>query len=194
MSTPSQNQPAPENAPPLPALFGFHDFIRPGEQSLYAELDESVRHDLAPVGFLEHNLVDEIRRAMWRLRRCGLVEESLAAECSKDPSDPMQQEKHAKIQLTVDRARSQAHRLLHKCTAELRRLQTDRKYRDETFEAGADISEHGLTDWRTVRKGVHEKFRTDYHRDKFTGMAEIDAFLSTPIRRASSFCKTQTAA
>jgi hypothetical protein len=131
MSTPSQNQPAPENAPPLPALFGFHDFIRPGEQSLYAELDESVRHDLAPVGFLEHNLVDEIRRAMWRLRRCGLVEESLAAECSKDPSDPMQQEKHAKIQLTVDRARSQAHRLLHKCTAELRRLQTDRALREQ---------------------------------------------------------------
>jgi hypothetical protein len=191
MSTPSQNQPAPENAPPLPALFGFHDFIRPGEQSLYAELDESVRHDLAPVGFLEHNLVDEIRRAMWRLRRCGLVEESLAAENS---SDPMQHEANAKIQLTVDRARSQAHRLLHKCTAELRKLQTDRRYRSESFEAATDLSDSGLADWRGIRKGLDAKFRADYHREKFTGMAEIDAFLSTPIRPPSSFCKTQTAA
>ena len=36
----------------------------------------------------------------------------------------------AKAQLSVDRARSQAHRLLHKSTAELRRLQTERQYRN----------------------------------------------------------------
>jgi hypothetical protein len=163
----------------------FHDVIRPGEQQLYAELDESLRSELAPVGILENTLVDEIRRATWRLRRCGLVEESLAASDYEDQS---------KTQLAIDRARSQAHRLLHKCTAELRRLQTDRQYRNETFEAGADISDHGLIDWRVISKGLDQKFKADYHRKKFTGMAEIDAFLSTPIRPPSSFCKTQTAA
>ena len=191
MSTPSQTPLAPENAQATPGLYTFHDFIRPGEQSMYAELDESLRHDLAPVGFLEHNLVDEIRRAMWRLRRCGIVEENLAAE---NASDPMQHENHLKIQLTVDRARAQAHRLLHKCTAELRRLQTNRQYQNETFEAGTDISGHGLADWRYIRKGIDEKFRADYHREKFTGMAEIDALLSTPIRAPGSFCKTPAAA
>jgi hypothetical protein len=191
MSTPSRTPLAPENAQPTPGLYTFHDFIRPGEQSMYAELDESLRHDLAPVGFLEHNLVDEIRRAMWRLRRCGIVEENLASE---NASDPMQQENQLKIQLTVDRARAQAHRLLHKCTAELRRLQTNRQYQNETFEAGTDISEHGLADWRCIRKGIDEKCRADYHREKFTGMAEIDALLSTPIRAPGSFCKTTAAA
>jgi hypothetical protein len=170
MSTPSQT---------------FHDFIRPDEQSLYAELDESLRSELAPVGILENTLVDEIRRATWRLRRCGLVEESLAASGTDDLS---------KTQLAVDRARAQAHRLLHKCTAELRKLQTDRHYRNETFEVGTDLSDSGLADWREIRKGLDTKFRADYHREKFTGMADIDAFLSTPIRRPSSFCKTQAAA
>lgn len=163
----------------------FHDFIRPGEQQLYAELDESLRNHLAPAGILEETLFDEIRRATWRLRRCGLVEESLAAAGAEDLS---------KTQLAVDKARNQAHRLLHKCTAELRRLQTDRQYRNETFPADTDLSDVGLADYREIRKGLDAKFRADYHREKFTGMADIDALLSTPIRPPSSFCKTQTAA
>jgi len=170
MSTPSQN---------------FHDFIRPGEHSLYAELDDSLRNELAPVGILENTLVDEIRHATWRLRRCGFVEESLAASGSDDLS---------KTQLVVDRARTQAHRLLRKCTAELRKLQTDRHYRNGTFEVGTDLSDSGLADWRIIRKGIDAKFRADYHREKFTGMADIDAFLSTPLRPSGSFCKTQAAA
>jgi hypothetical protein len=90
----------------------------------------------------------------------------------------------------VDKARNQAHRLLHKCTAELRRLQTDRQYRNETFAAGTDLSDFGLADYCVIRKALDAKFRADYHREKFTGMAEIDALLSTPIRPPSSFCKT----
>jgi hypothetical protein len=180
---------------PGPGLFALHDFIRPGEEPLYAELDESLRHDFAPVGILEHTLIDEVRRAMWRLRRCGLVEENLLAHAptSGPIPDPMRSEDPARTQLNVDRARSQTHRLLHKCTAELRRLQTSRKYRDETFAAGADISDHGIIDWRSVVKGVDEKFMADYRRTKFRGMAEIDAVLSYTVAsppRSGSFCKT----
>jgi hypothetical protein len=39
----------------------FHDFIRPGEHPLYAELDESLRTELAPLGILEETLLEEIR-------------------------------------------------------------------------------------------------------------------------------------
>jgi hypothetical protein len=121
---------------------------------------------------------------MWRLRRCGVIEESFR--------DPANNNAEAQLQLAVDRARSQSHRLLHKCTAELRKLQTGRHYR-ETFEAGEDISDHGLTDWRQVRKGIDDKFLADYRLKKLSGMAEIDAILSTPVRppaKPGSFCKT----
>jgi hypothetical protein len=162
----------------------FHDFIRPGEDALYAELDQSLRKELAPVGVLENTLFDEIRRATWRLRRCGLIEGSLAASGSEDLS---------KIQSAVDKARTQAHRLLRQCTAELRKLQTDRQYRIESFAPETDLSESGLADYRAIRKGLDQQFRADYHRRKFTGMAEIDAFLSIPIRPPNSFCKTPDA-
>jgi hypothetical protein len=60
--------------------------------------------------------------------------------------DPLADESASRLQTSVDRARAQSHRLLHKCTAELRKLQTLRTYRDESFEAGTDISDHGVTD------------------------------------------------
>lgn len=69
-----------------------------------------------------------------------------------------------------------------------------RERRSFPFEAGADISEHGLADRRESRKGLDAKFRADYRREKFTGLAEIDALLSTPIRAPGSFCKTPAAA
>ena len=176
-------------------LFATRDFIRPDEREIYDEFAQSLEDQLAPVGMLELNLADEIRRAMWRLRRCAQIEESFSAvTASPTNEDPMQQEATARLQVSVDRARSQAHRLLHKCTAELRKLQTDRQYRNETFEAGTDLSDFGLADFRVIRKGIDAKFRANYHREKFTGMAEIDALLSRPIRPPSSFCKTQTAA
>jgi len=43
-----------------------------------------------------------------------------------------------KIQLSVDRARSQAHRLLHKSTAELRKLQSERQKQPEAQATPTD--------------------------------------------------------
>ena len=112
-------------------LFTSADFIRPGEESIYSAFREDLLQELAPQGLLEHTLVDEIRRATWRLRRCGEVEADLAIPYKPGAHlhDPMQtpHEYAEKAQKSVDRARSQAHRLLHKCTAELRKLQAGRQ-------------------------------------------------------------------
>jgi len=176
-------------------LYATRDFVRPNEESGYRDLDEQLRTELAPVGLLENNLVDEIRSAMWRLARCGEVERSFVADHADLESlpDPMRHETQAKLQLSVDRARSQAHRLLHKCTAELRKLQTERQLRNESFDAGTDLSHFGLCDWSSISKDLDRQFMADYRRDKHKGMAEIDAMLSTPIRppaQPGSFCKT----
>lgn len=171
-------------------LFATRDFIRPDEQSTYTEFAQALHADLAPVGMLELNLADEIRRAMWRLRRCGQIEENFSGPTEQDP---MQQEATARLQLAVDRARALSHRLLHKCTAELRKLQTERQLRNESFEAGTDLSHFGLCDWASIDKALDRQFLSDYQRKKLQGMAEIDAILSTPVRppaQPGSFCKT----
>src|SRR5580692_3706030 len=55
-------------------LFTRRDFIRPGEEEVYAQTKAELTDSLAPSDPLECTLVDEIHRAMWRLRRCGQVE------------------------------------------------------------------------------------------------------------------------
>ena len=117
-------------------LFTRSDFIRPAEESDYAKLQADLERELAPVGTLENTLVEEIRRATWRLRRCGQVEAGLLLRLDDNPIhiwDPMEtSDEHArKVQTSVDRARSQAHRLLHKSTAELRKLQSERQKQPE---------------------------------------------------------------
>ena len=57
-----------------------------------------------------------------------------------DPMETPERNVH-KIQNSVDRARSQAHRLLHKCTAELRRLQTERRRQPLPEEAKTPVAE-----------------------------------------------------
>jgi hypothetical protein len=60
-----------------------------------------------------------------------------------------------KIQKSVDRARAQAHRLMHKTTAELRKLQTERRFRDqnaETAETVTDLPAYGLADTQSIAR------------------------------------------
>ncbi len=180
-------------------LFAAQDFIRPGEESLYASLDESLREDLAPAGLLENNLVDEIRRAMWRLRRCGHIEETFvtsepATADSAPIPDPMQNETTARLQLSVDRARTQSHRLLHKCTAELRKLQTERVYRNESLPAGTNIASFGICDWQSIHKQLQQGLTTHARRQQKTARADLDASLNAPLPdgspAAGSFCNS----
>ena len=129
-------------------LFTSADFIRPGEEPIYAALREDVLQELAPQGILENTLVDEIRRATWRLRRCGEVEANLVTlwKAGANLRDPMETpHPHAEqVQKSVDRSRAQAHRLLHKCTAELRKLQAERRAAQKA--AAAAISRDYNTD------------------------------------------------
>ena len=134
-------------------IFGLFsgDFIRPGEEDAYHALDVTIHCDLAPVGAMEELLGEEIVRAAWRLRRCGLVESHLVAasmdaeNCFLDPMECRTADHFAKVQNSVDRARSQAHRLFHKAHAELRKLQAGRKSPESTPMKSA---EPASTDFR----------------------------------------------
>ena len=161
-------------------LFSNSDFVLPGEEPFYTELDESLRSDLASEGMLENHLVDEIRRAVWRMRRCGEVEAGMAITCSETLTDAMQNEATAKLQQSVDRARAHSHRLFHRCTAELRKLQTERQIRNETTEAGTDLSQLGLCDIRAVRKAAHQQATLELRqikRNEAEALAEFAADL-----------------
>ena len=166
-------------------LFAANDFVRPADQAAWTELNAELTKDLAPVGILEATLVDEIRRAMWRLRRCGEVESNLAVLLNDDPmesSDPAAE----KAQRSVDRARSQAHRLLHKCTAELRKLQTNRQYAKELFFKDADTSDIGIADWAAITKAHAERTRAELRQKKLDHLDTTLAMIQRAAREVSS--------
>jgi hypothetical protein len=157
-------------------LFARQDFIRPNDVADYAELATNLQTELAPVGLLETNLVYEIRRAMWRLRRCGEVEGAFLRDLPEGNDnilDPMQSEADAKIQNSVDRARAHSHRLLHKSTAELRKLQTERQFRNDYFEEGTDVSNLGLCDLQTVRKGIDHEVAATLRQHKLDEINDL---------------------
>ena len=124
-------------------LYAAADYILPEEQSLYADLQDAVISELSPQGMFECRLVEEILGAMWRLRRCRKLEGELAVQ-------PQLETDHEKRQLCIDRARNQATRLLHKNTAELRRVQTERHYRHEIAADGIDTAGLGACDLHAV--------------------------------------------
>ncbi len=178
-------------------LFTSTDFIRPSEQEAYTELQSQLNRDLAPIGILETTLVDEIRRATWKLRRCAQVEANLARSADDETQDPLESDdtRTEKIQRSLDRARAQAHRLLHKCTAELRRLQTERHFRNEYFVAGSDLSHLGICDFAQVRKGIGREIATGIRQHKLDEINELAEVFEDNRRHVAAMTRqTQSAA
>jgi uncharacterized protein YchJ len=171
-------------------LFTTSDFIRPGEEPLYEQNRADLLDQLSPVCILECNLADEIHRALWRLRRCGQVEAALVPACA---TDPMQDATAARTQNSVDRARAQAHRLLHKCIAELRKLQTERHFRNEFFADGTELSPLGICDVSQVRKNMDHEVSASLRQHKLDEINEMAAAFDNNRRQVAAITRqTQT--
>jgi len=163
-------------------LFSTRDFVLPHEQPIWAALDESIRAELRPSGPIEEALTAEIRSALWRLRRCGEIESESAPD--------------AAAQQSIDRARAQFNRLLHRSLAELRTLQTQRQLRLEYFDGKPPRNGPGLCDWRTVYKGLIDKSNAILHESKVQIRREedvLDRYFSPSTPPPPPFTKqTQT--
>src|SRR4051812_2430320 len=106
----------------VPSAHNISDFVRPAEAARHAELYAAMSKDLCPEGALEQALATEIIRATWRLHRCSAVEATFSDFAGDLALDPMADPVTARSQLTVDRARAQAHGIILRSLAELRRI------------------------------------------------------------------------
>ena len=143
-------------------LFSTRDFVLPHEQPIWTALDESLHAELRPSGPIAEAFTAEIRSALWRLRRCGEIESDSAPDADEQQS--------------IDRARAQSNRILHRSLAELRTLQTQRQLRLEYFDGKPPQTGPGLCDWRTVYKGLTDKSNAILHQSKIQRRRE-DALL-----------------
>ena len=125
-------------------LFATRDFVRPDERDDYEHIHDSLRVELAPKTIFQHVHFREIFTAVWRLRRCRLLEASLVDKLSDPALDAMEDDATCRLQAAIDRARRDAHRILARSTAELRRLQTERDFTKMAYLSpdGQGLSSH----------------------------------------------------
>jgi hypothetical protein len=171
-------------------LFTLHDFVRPEEHDEYSALVAGLRVQLKPEGALEEAFAVAIIGATWRLRRCSLIEARMLETCALDP---MEDASASRLQLSVDRARAQAHNLLRRSIAELRRLQTQRSIRYEVF-GPHDTSVRDLTNYSEVGAFLTNHDRGKLLARKLVGIDAVAAVMAplpaAPSPELGSFCNT----
>jgi len=140
-------------------LYSSGDFIRTGEQDLYAQFCAGFRTDLAPEGAIEETLAAEIVHAAWRLRRCSVIEAAMMPAQTGDGADDELDPMLDRAQQSVDRARASAHRVFHRATAELRRVQTERRLRLKLLPADFDALTLGLAGCKDMASVPDTKFQ-----------------------------------
>ena len=183
-------------------LFTARDFIRPDELEEYESTRAGLWSEISPEGVIEETFAAAILTATWRLRRCGLVEASLAeTSCLTDALDPMQADPADsdgafRIQLSVDRARGKAHTQLRQSLAELRRLQTEKAIRHEIFcqsSAAAVLPDPDLTSYKQVVSASHQFDRAKLQARRLD-RSNIRAAVDSAINGLAPFCKSPSQA
>jgi hypothetical protein len=180
--------------------------VLPEDNAEYTQLRASLHSELNPAGAIEQTFADAIVSAAWRLRRCSAVEAGMAGRFSLDPMEMEEDETASRIQRSVDRARAQAHNILHRSLANLRRLQTERTIRDEIFHGSApapdrDLANYDLTNYRNVTRALTEFDRSRLLAKKLDGLDSMAAILNHGLSRSAdlpstplaSICKTPAA-
>jgi hypothetical protein len=160
-------------------LYTRVDFVHPEEREFYKEFCDKMYFELAPEGILEETLVASITGAAWRLRRCDLADGELAdfSEC-----DPLLDEATEKKRRSIERARTSAQAMLHRCINQLSKLQTERTIR---FELSGDTAQ-GLVDFAKVSE-AHRKQQKSEKNSSEDGeglsMADIERLCAPPPLR-----------
>ena len=164
------------------------DFVRPTEGSDYAAITEAWRKELAATGPVEETLAIEIASAAWRLRRCGLIESGFNTLV-----DPMLDPATAPLQTVIDRARSSAHSRFLRSIAELRRLQTERHFRDGILEGDADPT-LGLTSCQSLAKSFALDARRKMQQRRLDQLATIEDVIDAtlpPVKKEDWLCSAE---
>jgi hypothetical protein len=138
-------------------LYSRGDFVLPDERDLYIEFCAAFQSDLAPDGAVEQTLSAEVIHAAWRLRRCSAIASGMAGSLETSPEmssqitvDPMVDPAAVQTQQSLDRARNDAHRAFQRSISELRRLQTERRFRAESLPADFDATTLGLASFKDM--------------------------------------------
>ena len=159
-------------------IYSAADFVLPEDNRLYHLFCENFQKELSPEGPFEQTLAAEIVHAAWRLRRCSAIESNMVDPAGEFQLDPMVDSGCSHAQETVDRARAQSHRNLHRATAELRRLQTERQVRVECLPKDFETNHlGGLAGIKDLEPILALDLRRQLLKHKLEGTDTLEAIM-----------------
>jgi hypothetical protein len=110
-------------------------FVRPEEQTIFAEFEELMEAELMPVGVNQDHLFTIILHAAWNIRRCYLLETEIQNEAiAKGLSDALLDDELARKLDRIYRYKKMHESSHRRAMAELRRQQTEDIWRRENQE------------------------------------------------------------
>jgi hypothetical protein len=166
--------------------------LRPEFDSLRADL----LRDLCPGTSIEVVLFNQILSASWKLFRCDRAEAQLDTLVSTAGLEPLLDPALEPQLRTLERARGQANKSLHKAITELRRIQTERQYREAQMPecAGFDTRYAGLASWQTIRARIRvegstmARYNAETEAEPDNGPAELEELYGGPDYSAGLDC------
>ena len=174
--TPEGKARVSQNATKL-GLFSTSNFVRPDEQEMFDDFSRGYTAELSPDTPLEQTLTREIIHAAWRLRRCAIIESGIPEGADAEDLD--------RLQASIDRARTTAQRTLHRTLAELRRIQTERVYRQITLPAGFDMENLGQASCRQLDPAALVMNQLAAEQNTGDRQNSAEQSQSRPVRTAS---------
>ena len=153
-------------------LFSLHAKVPAQDQPFYDRLRESLFTQLAPATALEEMWANEILRASWRLDLCA----------RNDAGTSLELDYTTNLRASIERARTEAHRLLERATNQLRRLRTERARRDELLHDADSRPKAGLAQYGELLRSLPARRRWQM----FTGAGTNDEIAREPAE-ASAF-------
>jgi hypothetical protein len=160
--------------------------LRPEFDALRADL----LRDLCPCSSIETVLFNQILSASWKLFRCDRAEAQLDTFVGTPGLEPLLDPALEPQLRTIERARGQANKSLHKAITELRRIQTEFQYREAQMpeSAGFDTRYAGLADWQTIRARIRvEGSPVDPEEAEVQAKAEQEAAEREELYRALDY-------
>lgn len=114
-ATPQGKAAVSQNAAKL-GLYSKRDFVPFAMVESHRHMRDTLLQQLAPAPGLEELFAREIISASWRLELCAIHEAELQNKANPEP-----------LQLSIDRARASATRILWRSLSELKKLQKERR-------------------------------------------------------------------
>jgi hypothetical protein len=105
--------------------------VLPGEEQEFEVFRNDLFEDLNPHGAFEGALYDEILIHAWNLRRCHILSGQLVDDAGGDPRALISDENDARLR-RLDIYVRRTERAFYRAINELRRVQTERAYREES--------------------------------------------------------------